>query len=55
MSTMDGWITFDFTSFITVFQLYQDDGRVIIKDCLQGNPVYGVEDFASSGAGTRNR
>ena len=55
MSTIDGWITFDFTSFITVFQSYQDDGQVIIKDCLQWNPVYGVEDFASSWARTRNR
>ena len=22
---MDGWITYDFTSFLTVFQSYQDD------------------------------
>ena len=30
---MDGWMTCDFTSFSTVFQSYQDDGRLIMKDC----------------------
>ena len=34
---MDGWITCDFTSFSTVFQIYQDDGRLIIKGCVQWN------------------
>ena len=29
---MDRWATYDFTSFSTVFQSYQDDGRVIMKD-----------------------
>ena len=38
---LDGWITCDFTSFSTVFQSYQDDGRMIIKGCVQWNPVYG--------------
>ena len=28
----------DFTSFSTVFQSYQDDGRMIMKDCVQWNP-----------------
>ena len=36
---MDGWINCDFTSFPTVFQSYQDDGRVIVKGCVQWNPV----------------
>ena len=27
----DGWLTCDFTSFSTVFQSYQDDGRLIMK------------------------
>ena len=34
---MDGWITFDFTSFSTVFQSYQDDVRLIMKSCVQWN------------------
>ena len=32
---MDGWMDLDFTSLSTVFQSYQDDGWVIMKDCLQ--------------------
>ena len=28
-------MTCDFTSFSTVFLLYQDDGRVIIKGCVE--------------------
>ena len=46
---MDGWIFCDFTSFLTLFQSYQDDGRMIMKGCVQWNPVYGWEDAASSG------
>ena len=34
----DGWMTCDFASFSTVS--YQDDGRMIMKDYLQWNPVY---------------
>ena len=34
-------MTFDFTPFSTVFQSYQDDGWVIMKDCVQWNLVYG--------------
>ena len=37
----DGWMTCDFTSFSTVFQSYQDDGRLIMKGCVQWNSVYG--------------
>ena len=28
-----------FTSFLTVFQSHQDDGRMIMKRCMQWNPV----------------
>ena len=41
----DGW-TCNFTSFqSTVFQSYQDDGRVIMKGCVQWNPVYDWKDL----------
>ena len=43
--TMDGWVTFDFTSFLTAFQSYQDDGRVKIKGCVQQDPIYNCKDF----------
>ena len=32
---MNEWITCDFMSFSTVFQWYQDDGRVIMKGRAQ--------------------
>ena len=32
---VDAWMTCDFTSFSTVFQSYQDDGMLIMKDCVQ--------------------
>ena len=38
---MDGWMTCDFTSFSTVFQSYQDDGRLKMKGCVQWNSVDG--------------
>ena len=38
---VDGWVTCDFTSFSIVFQSYQDDERLIMKGCVQWNPVYG--------------
>ena len=48
-------MTCDFTSFSTVFQSYQDNGRLIImKGCLQWNSIYGREDFPSSGDQTRD-
>ena len=37
---MDGWMTCDFTSFSIQFQTYQDNGRVIMKGCVQWNPIY---------------
>ena len=38
---MDGWMDCKFTSLSTVFLSYQDDGTVIMKGCLQWNPVFG--------------
>ena len=56
---MDGWMTCDFMFFstVTVFQsyMYQDDERLRMTGYVQWNPVYGCEDFASSGARTRDR
>ena len=34
------WMTCDFTSFLSVFQSYQDDVRMIMKGCVQWNSVY---------------
>ena len=31
----------------TVFQSYQDNERLIMKGCVQWNPVYSCEDIAS--------
>ena len=45
---IDRWMNCDFTTFSTVFQSYQDDGRLIMKGYVQRNSVYGLEDFASS-------
>ena len=36
--TMDGWMICEITPFLTVFQSYQDDGRMIMKGCAQWNP-----------------
>ena len=35
----DGWMTCNFVSYFRVFQSYHDDGRMIMKDCAQWNPV----------------
>ena len=32
---VDGWMTCNFTSFSAAFQPYQDDGRGIMKGCVQ--------------------
>ena len=37
------------TSFLTAFQLYQDDGSVIMKGCVQCNPVQFLERFSPQG------
>ena len=50
---MDGWMTSDFTSFLSVFQSYQDDVWMIMKGCVQWNSVNGWEDFTSSEDRTR--
>ena len=34
-------MTCDFTSFLTVFQSYQDDVRMIMKGCVPWNSIYG--------------
>ena len=48
-------MTCDFTTFSIVLESYQDDGQMIIKGCVQWKPVYGLEDFASSGSRTADR
>ena len=44
---IDRWMmTFDFTSFSSVLQSYQDTGREIIKDCVlwkRSSPQVGIE------------
>ena len=47
---IDGCITCGFTSFLTVFQSYQDDGRLMMLGCVQWNSVHAEEDFTSSEA-----
>ena len=49
---MNGWMICNFTSL--VLQSYQDGGQTIMKGCVQWCPIYGREDFASSGAQTQN-
>ena len=36
--SLTGWMPCDFTSFSTVFQSYQDDGRMIMKGSVQWTP-----------------
>ena len=36
---MDGWMTCDFTPYLKVFQSYLDNGWVIMRGCVQWNPV----------------
>ena len=42
---VDGWMTCNLASSSTVFQLYEDDDRVIMKGYVQWNFVYGSKDF----------
>ena len=51
---MDGWMVCNFTPFSTVFQSYQEDGWVIMKDCVQWNLVYGWKDYRLKGSRTQN-
>ena len=41
--------------FSTIFQSYHDNGKGIMEGCVQWNPIYGLEDFALSRAGTKDR
>ena len=34
-------MTWDFTAFSTVFLSYQEDGKLIMKSCVQWSSVYG--------------
>ena len=45
----------DFMSFSTVFKSNLNAGRVIMKVSVKWNPVCSCEDFAPSGARTRDR
>ena len=42
LGEVDKWMTCSFMSFLIVFQLYQEDGRVIMKCCLQWTPTSGA-------------
>ena len=46
---MDERMTHDFISCSTVFQLYQDDGRVMMNGCVQWNLVMVGKISTSSG------
>ena len=39
------WIDWQYYANLTVFQSYRDDCWVIIKGCVQWNPVYGWKGF----------
>ena len=43
---MDGWVTCDFTSFSTVFQSYQDDERLIMKQAVCNGTTLRVENIS---------
>ena len=47
-------MTCDFMSFSIVLLLYQDDGRMIMKGCVQWSPIYSCEDFARAGIKPRS-
>ena len=44
-------MTCDFTSFSTVFESYQDDGRKMMKGCVQWNLIYDSVKRSSPHAG----
>ena len=46
---MDGWMTCNFTSLSIVIQSYQDNGQMIMKGCVQWNPVYSLENSPRAG------
>ena len=39
----NGWVTYDFTSFSTVVQSYQDDGRMIMKKNVCNGTPFTIE------------
>ena len=45
---MTGWMPYGLLSFSKVFQLYKDDGWVIMESCVQWNPVYDLKFKRSS-------
>ena len=46
---------FEFLPFSTVFQLYQDNGQVIMKGCVQRSPIYhGKKSLPQAGLEPRN-
>ena len=45
---MDEWITFDFTSFLIVYQSYQNDGYVIMKGCMRMEPRLRLKNIPTS-------
>ena len=45
----------DFTALFSSISVISRRWAVIIKGCVQGTPVYGREDSASSGTRTRDR
>ena len=49
---MDGWLTWDFTSFLTLFQSYPDDVWMIMKTVCNGTLFMIGKISASSRAGT---
>ena len=44
-------MTFDFTSWLIVFQSYQDDGKVLVKSCAQQNSICSQKVFCLGGGG----
>ena len=41
--------TCHFTSFLTAFQSYPDDGRVVMKGCVQWDPDYVWKEIRPAG------
>ena len=50
LEIVDGWMTCGFQQYLS----YQDNGRMIMKGCVQWIPVYSLEGFALSRAQTQD-